>query len=147
MTDTPQTESRGARHPRRDADGRLATFADLVGTALAGLVVGGVVLLVFEGVMSLARLSEFGNASGWIALILPIWLFTEEFRVAGWGAYRIVVALLGIGFGLAVGMTLAGLAAGPFPPLVSGAIGALGLTVVYCAVWFYGLRWLSHRAG
>jgi len=147
MTDTPQTESRGARRPRRDADGRLATFADLLGTALAGLVIGVVVLLVFEGVMSLVRLSEFGNASGWLALILPVWLFTEEFRAAGWGAYRIVVALLGIGFGVAVGMTLAGLAAGPFPPLVSGAIGAFGLTVVYCAVWFYGLRWLSHRAG
>jgi hypothetical protein len=143
MTDT----TRSARRPRRDADGRLATFPDLVGTALAGLVSGLVVLLIFEGVMSLVRLSEFGNASGWITLILPIWLFTEEFRAAGWGAYRIVVALLGIGFGLAVGMTLAGLAAGPFPPLVSGTIGAAGLTVVYCAVWFYGLRWLSHRAG
>ena len=141
------SETESARRPRRDADGRLATFADLVGVALAGLVCGVVVLLVFEGVMSLVRLSEFGDASGWIALILPVWLFTEEFRAAGWGAYPIMIALLGIGFGLAAGMTLAGLAAGPFPPLVSGAVGALGLTVVYCAVWFYGLRWLSHRAG
>ena len=49
--------------------------------------------------------------------------------------------------GVAAGMTLAGLAAPVFPPLVSGAAGALGLTVVYCLVWFYGLRWLSHRAG
>ena len=141
------TETRSERRPRRGPDGRLATFPDLVGTALAGLVCGVVVLLVFEGVMSLVRLSEFGGASGWIALILPVWLFTEEFRAAGWGADRIVVAVLGAGFGVAAGMTLAGLAAGPFPPLVSGAIGALGLTVVYCAVWFYGLRWLSHRAG
>jgi hypothetical protein len=141
------SETASARRPRRDADGRLATFGDLVGVALAGLVSGVVVLLVFEAVMSLLRLSEFGDASGWIALILPVWLFTEEFRAAGWGAYRIVVALLGIGFGVAVGMTLAGLAAGTFPPLVSGAVGALGLTVVYCAIWFYGLRWLSHRAG
>jgi hypothetical protein len=44
-------------------------------------------------------------------------------------------------------MTVAGLVSGIFPPLVSGAVGALGLTVVYCLVWFYGLRWLSHRAG
>jgi hypothetical protein len=141
------TETESARRPRRDADGRLATFGDLVGVALAGLACGVVVLLVFEGVMSLVQLSEFGDASGWIALILPVWLFTEEFRAAGWGAYRIVVALLGIGFGVAAGMTLAGLAAATFPPLVSGAVGALALTVVYCAVWFYGLRWLSHRAG
>jgi hypothetical protein len=141
------TDTRSARRPRRDADGRLATFADLVGVALAGLVTGLVVLLVFEGVMSLTRLSGFGDSSGWLALILPVWLFTEEFRAAGFGAYRVVVAILGAGFGVAVGMTLAGLVAGIFPPLVSGAIGAVGLTVVYCLVWFYGLRWLSHRAG
>lgn len=141
------TDTRSARRPRRDADGRLATFADLLGVALAGLVTGLVVLLIFEGITTLTRMSEFGGSSGWLALILPVWLFTEEFRAAGFGAYRIVVSILGAGFGLAVGMTLAGLVSGLFPSLVSGAIGALGLTVVYCLVWFYGLRWLSHRAG
>jgi hypothetical protein len=140
-------ETKSERRPRRAADGRLATVGDLVGVALAGLVCGIVVLLVFEGIMSLTRLSEFGDTSGWLTLILPVWLFTEEFRAAGYGAYRIVVAALGAGFGVAVGMTLAGLAAAEFPTLVSGAVGAAGLTVVYCVVWFYGLRWLSHRAG
>ncbi|OJF15269.1 hypothetical protein [Couchioplanes caeruleus] len=140
-------ETQSARRPRRDADGRLATVQDLVGVALAGLVSGLVVLLIFEGVMSLVRVSEFGAASGWIALVLPVWLFTEEFRAARHGAFRIVVTALGAGFGVAVGMTLAGLVAPIFPALVSGAIGAFGLTVVYCLVWFYGLRWLSHRAG
>lgn len=140
-------ETKSERRPRRDADGRLVTVGDLVGVALAGLVTGVVVLLVFEAVMSLVRVSEFGTSSGWLALILPVWLFTEEFRAAGYGAYRIVVAALGAGFGVAIGMTLAGLAATTFPALVSGAVGALGLTVVYCLVWFYGLRWLSHRVG
>jgi hypothetical protein len=141
------TETRSERRPRRDANGRLASAGDLLGVALAGLVCGFVILLVFEGVMSLVRLSQFGDTSGWLALILPVWLFTEEFRAADYGAYRVIVALLGAGFGVAAGMTLAGLAAGPFPTLVSGAIGAAGLTVVYSLVWFYGLRWLSHRAG
>jgi hypothetical protein len=140
-------ETKSERRPRRDADGRLATAGDLVGVALAGLVCGIVVLLVFEAVMSIVRLSEFGTSSGWLTLILPVWLFTEEFRAAGYGAYRIVVAALGVGFGVAVGMTLAGLVAPLFPSLISGAVGAAGLTVVYCLVWFYGLRWLSHRAG
>jgi hypothetical protein len=140
-------ETKSERRPRRTADGRLATVGDLVGVALAGLVCGIVVLLVFEGIMSLTRVSEFGDTSGWLTLILPVWLFTEEFRAAGYGAYRIWVAALGAGVGVAVGMTLAGLAACEFPPLVSGAVGAAGLTVVYCVVWFYGLRWLSHRAG
>ena len=141
------TETKSERRPRRDADGRLVTVGDLLGVAFAGLVTGIVVLLVFEGIMSLARAFDFGSSSGWLALILPVWLFTEEFRAAGYGAYRIVVAALAAGFGIAVGMTLAGLAAASFPSLVSGAVGALGLTVVYCLVWFYGLRWLSHRAG
>ena len=140
-------ETKSERRPRRTADGRLATVGDLVGVALAGLVCGIVVLLAFEAIMSLTRVSEFGRTSGWLALILPVWLFTEEFRAAGYGAYRIIVAALGAGFGVAVGMTLAGLAASEFPILVSGAVGAAGLTVVYCVVWFYGLRWLSHRAG
>ena len=141
------TETRSERRPRRDADGRLATIGDLLGVALAGLVLGVVVLLLFEAVMSLTRVSEFGDTSGWLALILPIWLFTEEFRAAGYGAYRVIVAVLGAGFGVAAGMTLAGLVSGAFPTLVSGAIGAAGLTVVYCLIWFYGLRWLTHRAG
>jgi hypothetical protein len=141
------TETKSERRPRRDADGRLATAGDLIGVALASLVGGVVVLLLFEAVLSLVRYSHFGDTSGWLTLILPVWLFTEEFRAAGYGAYRVIVAILGAGFGLAVGMTLAGFAADLFPSLVSGAIGAAGLVVVYCLVWFYGLRWLSHRAG
>ena len=137
------TETKSVRRPRRDADGRLATFPDLLAVALAGLVTCVVVLLLFEGFMSLTRLAEFGDTSGWLVLILPLWLFIEEFRAVGFGAHRVVVALLGAGFGVAVGMTLAGLVAGTFPVLVSGAVGALGCTVVYCAVWFYGMRWLD----
>ena len=141
------TETKSDRRPRRDADGRLTTIGDLLGVAFAGLVSGFVVLLAFEGVMSLVRLSKFGDASGWLALILPVWLFVEEFRAARYGAFRVVVALLGAGFGVAVGMTLAGFASATFPALVSGAVGATGFTVVYSLIWFYGLRWLSHRAG
>ncbi|BFU47522.1 hypothetical protein [Krasilnikovia sp. MM14-A1004] len=141
------TETASERRPRRTPDGRLATAGDLIGVALAGLLCGVVILLVFEGIMALLRLSTFGDASGWLALVLPGWLFVEEFRAAGFGANRVVVAGLGAGFGVAAGMTLAGLAAVTFPALVSGAVGAATGTVVYCLVWFYGLRWLRHRAG
>jgi hypothetical protein len=142
MTDTKST-----RRPRRDANGRLATIGDLVGTALAGLVTGAVLLLILEAILSLTRVSEFGNTSGWLAIILPVWLFVEEFRAEGYGASRVVVALLGTGFAVAVGMTIAGFAATQFPTLVSGLFGAAAFTVVYCLIWFYGLRWLSHRVG
>jgi hypothetical protein len=141
------TETKGEARPRRDADGRLATIGDLLGVALASLVGGVAVLLLFEGFMSLVRLSHFGHTSGWLVLVLPIWLFVEEFRAAGYGANRVIAAIVGGGAGIAVGMTLAGFAARLFPALVSGAIGATGLVVVFCLVWFYGLRWLSHRTG
>src|SRR4029453_4491909 len=101
-------ETKSERRPRRDADGRLATVGDLLGVALAGLVTGVVVLLVFEAIMSLARAFEFGSSSGWLALILPVWLFTEEFRAAGYGAYRIVVAGLAAGLGFPGGVDSAG---------------------------------------
>jgi hypothetical protein len=141
------TETKSERRPRRDPSGRLATIGDLLGTAVAGLVIGAVLLLAFEAVLSLTRVSEFGGTSGWLAMILPLWLFTEEFRAADYGAYRVVVAVLAGGFGVASGLSFAGLAAPVFPDLVSGLVGAGACTVVYCLVWFYGLRWLSHRAG
>jgi hypothetical protein len=141
------TDTKSARRPRRDPNGRLATVGDLLGAALAGLVIGVVLLLIFEAILSLTRVSEFGETSGWLALILPVWLFVEEFRAEGYGAPRVVVAMLAGGFGVAGGMTVAGLAAAEFPSLVSGLAGAAACTVVYCVVWFYGLRWLSHRAG
>ncbi|MGK5680318.1 hypothetical protein [Actinoplanes sp. URMC 104] len=141
------TETTSARRPRRDPSGRLATIGDLIGTALAGLVTGAVLLLVLEAILSLTHVSEFGGTSGWLAIILPVWLFVEEFRAEGYGASRVVVALLGAGFAVAAGMTVAGFAASQFPTLVSGLAGAAAFTVVYCLVWFYGLRWLSHRMG
>jgi hypothetical protein len=139
------TETR--TYPRRDADGRLATIGDLLGVVLAGLVIGVAVLLVFEAATTLLRLSRFGDASGWLAVILPVWIFVEEFRAAGYGGARVVVALLAAGLGIAVGMTLAGVAATTFPPLVSGVVGAAGLSLFHSLIWFYGLRALRERDG
>lgn len=132
---------------KKDATGRLATIGDLLGSAFAGLAAGAAVLLVFETVMALTGLGEFGESNGWLVLILPVWLFTEEFRAEGFGAHRIMVGGLAAGFGVAVGMTIAGLVAEVAPPLVSGGAGAVTGTVMYCLLWFYGLRWLNHRSG
>ncbi|MFI6077623.1 hypothetical protein ACIA5C_39450 [Actinoplanes sp. NPDC051343] len=141
------TDAKSERRPRRDPNGRLATFGDLVGTCLAGLVTGVVLVLVLEAILSVTRISHFGDTSGWLAAILPVWLFVEEFRAEKFGANRVVVAVLAAGFGVAAGLSFAGLAAIDFPRLVSGFVGAAVLAVVYSLIWFYGLRWLSHRAG
>ena len=143
----PQQRNRNLPGLKRDARGRLATINDLLGAAFAGLAAGLAVLLIFEAVMSLTGLSTFGDTNGWLAVILPVWLFTEEYRAEGFGAFRVIVTGLGAGFGVAAGMTAAGIIAEFVPALVSGAAGAATGTVVYCLVWFYGLRWLSHRAG
>ena len=42
------TDTKSARRPRRDPNGRLATLGDLLGAALAGLVIGVVGDLVFH---------------------------------------------------------------------------------------------------
>jgi uncharacterized PurR-regulated membrane protein YhhQ (DUF165 family) len=141
------TDAKSERRPRRDPNGRLATIGDLVGTCLAGLVTGIVLVLILESILSVIRVSHFGDTSGWLAVILPVWLFTEEFRAEKFGASRVVVAVLAAGFAVAIGLSFAGLAAIDFPQLVSGFVGAAAFAVVYCLVWFYGLRWLSHRAG
>jgi hypothetical protein len=114
-----------------------------VGTVLAGLVTCIVLVLILEAVLSVTRVSHFGDTNGWLAVILPVWLFVEEFRAESRGAYRILAAALAAGFAVATGMTFAGLAAADFPQLVSGFVGATVFTVVYCLVWFYGLRWLA----
>ncbi|MBB2945014.1 hypothetical protein FB565_004747 [Actinoplanes lutulentus] len=141
------TQQRNVPGLRRDADGRLATINDLLGAAFAGLAVGLVVLLIFEAVMALTGLGEFGASNGWLVLILPVWLFVEEFRAEGFGADRVIVAALAGGFGVACGMSVAGLVSSVAPALVSGVAGAATGTVLYCLIWFYGLRWLGQRSG
>ncbi|GAA2694974.1 hypothetical protein Apa02nite_037500 [Actinoplanes palleronii] len=125
----------------------MASVGDMLGAAFAGLVVGIAVVLVLEGILALTGAADFGETNGWLIVILPVWLFIEQFRAEGYGADRVVVALLGIGFGAALGMTVAGLLADYTPNLVSGGSGAVTGTVVYCFVWFYGLRWLRQRSG
>ncbi|GAA4596046.1 hypothetical protein BJY16_001885 [Actinoplanes octamycinicus] len=140
------TRQRSAGGLRRNP-GPVETVGDLLGAAFAGLVLGIAVVLVLEGVLTLTRVADFGQTNGWLIVILPTWLFVEQFRAQGFGADRVMAAALGIGFGAAAGMTVAGVLAPYTPPLVSGGAGAVTATVVYCFVWFYGLRWLRQRSG
>lgn len=135
------------RNGLRRNSGPVASVGDLLGAAFAGLVVGIAVVLVLEAILALTGVARFGQTNGWLIVILPTWLFVEQFRAEGFGADRVMAAALGIGFGAAAGMTIAGLAAPYTPPLVSGGAGAVTATVVYCFVWFYGLRWLRQRSG
>lgn len=139
------SETRGGGAPR-GTGGRERTRAlpDLAGRTLAGLTVGLLVLVLLDGVLDLVGLGEFGRANGWLALILPAWLFVEEFRASAPRPARLLAALASGAPALALGLFSAGLAR-DLPPLASGAIGAAVSALSYAVVWFYSVRWLEHR--
>ncbi|AVT31173.1 MULTISPECIES: hypothetical protein [unclassified Plantactinospora] len=136
--------SERAPFPRRDDQGRIVVLADLLGVALVGVVVGLVALLVIDLGASLVGLGEFGRASGWLAVVLPAWIFVEEFRAWRFGPARVAAALVAAAVGIAVGLLAAGLAASA-PPLVSGGLAAAVFAMAYALVWFVGVRWLAGR--
>jgi hypothetical protein len=132
--------------PRRDADGRILAVTDLLGLALAGLVIGILALVLFDGGFALLGAGDFGRASGWLAVILPAWAFVEEFRAWDIGPSRIAAALVGAAVSITLGLLVAGLISG-LGPLWSGAAAATAFALAYALVWFYGIRWLAHRSG
>lgn len=142
------SERDGARggFPRRDAEGRVVALGDLLGVSLAGVVIGVLALVLFDWAFDLIGSGEFGRANGWLAVILPAWLFLEDFRAWSFGAARVVAAGLALVLGVAGGLLVAGLAGG-LPPLLSGALAATVFTVVYAVVWFHGVHWLARRTG
>ncbi|GIJ26559.1 hypothetical protein Vqi01_17210 [Micromonospora qiuiae] len=132
--------------PRRDADGRIRALGDLLGVGLAGVVIGLLVLVLFDAVFASFGAGDVGQANGWLAVILPAWLFLEDFRAWEFGAARVVAALVALAVAGVSGLALAGLTAG-LPPLLSGGVAAATFTVVYAMIWFPGVRWLVRRTG
>ncbi|MEV0732006.1 MULTISPECIES: hypothetical protein [Polymorphospora] len=133
-------------YPRRDAEGRIEHLPDLLGVALAGLVIGVLALVVFDAGFALMGLGEFGRANGWLAIILPAWIFVEEFRAWSYGPARIAAALVAAAVSITAGLLAAGLAE-ELPALASGSLAAGVFALVYSLIWFYGIRWLAHRVG
>lgn len=140
------TEQQQRTFPRRDAEGRILTLGDLLGVSLAGLVIGLLALLVFEWAFASIGAGGFGRTNGWLAVILPLWLFWDDFRAWEFGAARVIAALVAGAVGVLAGLLAAGLAAG-LPPLVSGALAAAVFTVGYAVIWFHGVHWLARRTG
>jgi hypothetical protein len=128
--------------PRRDAQGRVADFRQLMAAAFGGTVLGWVLVAVVDGILALIGIGSFGTASGWLAAILPALLFFDDFRA--WREYpvRYLVGLVGLAVSLGLGLLAAGLAH-TFPAIVSGAVGAVVAAGVYTLVWFFGIRWLG----
>jgi hypothetical protein len=129
-------------YPRRDANGRAVSLLELTAVAAIGTIVAFVALVAVDGVLALLGLSDFGAASGWLALILPGLLFFDELRAwRGFGA-RFLVGLVAAAVAIGLGLIVAALAS-EWPAMISGAVGALVAVIIYCPVWFLGIRWLT----
>jgi hypothetical protein len=134
------------RFPRRDEHGRAVGLADLLALTVAGLVTCFLVLVVLDGAGALIGWGEFGHASGWLALILPTWLFLIE-ELRAWRAVpgRLLVVISGGLVAIALGLLVAGIT--PGPPLVSSGAGAVVAALAYAVYWYHGIRWLARRSG
>jgi hypothetical protein len=136
------TESNRPTFPHRDEHGRVLSLTELLVAALGGFVVGLVGLVLIDGVLALVGIGHFGQASGWLALILSALLYFDEIRA--WRGYgvRFVVGLVGAVVAIGLGLVGAGLARS-LPPVLSGAIGAVIAVTAYAPIWFLGIRWLT----
>jgi len=141
MSERQGEKPKAQAFPRRDADGRVISLAELVGAALGGTVVGLAAVALIDGLTTLLGLSDFGSASGWLAAILPAFVFVEDFRgwkaAAGWRRWPVALVALTAGIGL--GLLAAGLV-DRLPNLLSGAVGAAVLAVVAALTWYSGMR-------
>lgn len=132
--------------PRRDEHGRAVGLADLLALTVAGWITSFVVVVVLDALGGAVGWGSFGQASGWLALILPVWLFLIE-ELRAWRAVRArhFVVVSGALLAMALGMLTAGVT--PGPPLVSSGVGAAVAAVAYAVYWYHGIRWLARREG
>jgi len=128
--------------PRRDEDGRVMYLPELLGVAALFTVVNAVGLVLIDGVLALLGLSTFGRSSGWLVLILPAFLYFDDFRA--WKASRLrwLAAPVAAMVGIALGLLAAGLVGGRVP-LLSGAVGGLVAVLAYAPVWYVAIRTLT----
>ncbi len=131
--------------PRRDDDGRVLVYSELFAATLAMTLLSLVVVLAVD-LVSVALGAAFGKSSGWLALVLPCWLFVEEFRAWRGVPGRVAITALCLLVALPVGLAAA-FATNYLPALISGGVGAMVTASTYATFWFFGIRWLARRTG
>jgi hypothetical protein len=124
---------------------RRERLVELLTAVVVGLALGGVVLVVIDGLTALLGWGRFGEISGWLAGVLPVWLFVEEYKAWREVPTRIVLALVSTALAIPLALAAATLASGPLPPLASGAIGVSVGALAYAVLWYVGIRWLADR--
>lgn len=124
----------------------MISLGELLVAAAGGTLIGLAALALIDGVLALLDTGAFGQASGWLATILPAFLFFDDFRAWRGSWHRFLVALVAAAVALGAGLVAAGLV-GALPPMVSGGTGAAVAVVGYGVIWFVGIRWLTGHRG
>lgn len=144
--DPGQPGKTAVKFPRRDENGRVATASEFLAGSLALIVVGAIVLVAIDGLFTLIGAGTFGKVSGWLAGILMVFLFIDEFRAWRGVSFRVVFAILGAVVSVGIGTLVNGVASG-LPNLLSGLIAVTVAGVIYAVIWFFGIRWSAERFG
>jgi hypothetical protein len=143
---TPAPAGRIASYPPRDANGRVGTLANIVGGVIFGIVLCMIVLVLIDGLFTILGVGKFGTISGWLAGILPVWLFIEDFRAWKGVPGRLAVLLAGGALGLIAGIAVSSVLTG-LRPAFNGGISVTVACLVYAVLWFFGIRYLANRLG
>ena len=122
----------------------LISATEMIVSVITSVAIVTVLLIVVDGLASVAGRGSFGRISGWPAAILAVWLFIEDFRAWRIGPARIGVALVAAALGALAGGLLASVL-GVLPTLFTGALGALLACLIYAMVWFFGVRLVAER--
>jgi hypothetical protein len=146
IVNQPERAQPEIKFPRRDERGRVASATELIASVLALVAVGLVLLLAIDGLFTLLGAGSFGKISGWLAGILAVFVFVDDFRAWRGVGMRALVALIGIALGVAAGSLVNG-AVNSLPKVFSGTIAVAVAALVYAVVWFYGVRWSASRFG
>ncbi len=132
--------------PRRDGNGRVISFGEFIVTIFASTLVALAILIGIDALFSALRVGEFGSISGWLAGILVVFAFVEDFRAWKGVPARVAAAIVGVVLGVVLGSLVNG-AVSFLPNVFSGAVGVTVASLVYVTVWFFGIRWLDSRFG
>jgi hypothetical protein len=143
MADTSEQQQ---SFPRRGDSGRIDRLPDLLAIILVGLLVGLAALCLYDLVFWAIGYGRFGRASGWLALVLPLWLLVEDYRAWKGVPGRGAVAILSAAVGLALGLLAASLTSA-LPPLASGGVGATVAAACYGLAWYAGTRYCARHFG
>jgi hypothetical protein len=143
---TPPAGNPQGGFPRKDCDGRIVSLPELLGGVLFSIVLGVIALVAIDGIFTVLGVGEFGTVSGWLAGILTVWMFVEEFRawkgVPARIAPLVVAGAVGVLAGAALSARLIAL-----PAVFAGSISVAVAGLIYAVIWYFGIRYLASRLG